>query len=111
MFSHRKFFVKLNFLNLRHLCGIMENMNQRHNQAECAMEFVECFSVGYDKEDLSTQFLQRQKNHLFDSQKHHFGHNCNVLPVFGLNSEKYDDNLIKFFPSILVYKQHIELTV
>ena len=35
-----------------------------------------------------------QKNHLVDLQEH-FERYCNVLPVFGFNSAKYDINLIK----------------
>ena len=52
-----------------------------------------------------------QKNQLFDLQEH-FERYCNVLPVFGLNSAKYDINLIKsYLLPILVSDQDIEPTV
>ena len=42
----------------------------------------------------STQFLHIQKNQLIDLQET-LERYCNVLPVFGFNSAKYDLNLIK----------------
>ena len=45
---------------------------------------------------LSTRFLQLQKNRLNDLQEP-FERYCNVLPVFGFNSAKYDINLIKSY--------------
>ena len=42
----------------------------------------------------------------------HFEHCCNTLPVFGFNSAKYDNNLIKsYLLPILVNKQQIEPAV
>ena len=64
-----------------------------------------------EEKDLSTQFLQMQKNQLIDLQEH-FERYCNVLPVFGFNSAKYDINLIKsYLLPILVNERDIELTV
>ena len=61
--------------------------------------------------DLSTKFLQMQKNQLIDLQEH-FERYCNVLPVFGFNSGKYDINLIKsYLLPIPVKEQDIEPTV
>ena len=37
-----------------------------------------------------------QKNHLIELQEH-LKRYCNVLPVFGFNSKKYDINLIKSY--------------
>ena len=37
-----------------------------------------------------------QKDQLIDLQEH-FEHYCNVLPVFGFNSAKYDNNVIKSY--------------
>ena len=52
-----------------------------------------------------------QKNQLIDLQEQ-FERYCKVLPVFGFNSAKYDNNLIKsnFLP-ILVNERDIETTV
>ena len=62
-----------------------------------------------DEEDLYTLFSQ--KNQLIDLQEH-FERYCNVLPVFGLNSSKYDINLIKSYSiQILVIGRDIEPTV
>ena len=51
------------------------------------------------------------KNQLIDLQEH-FERYCNVLPVFGFNSAKYDVNLIRsFLLPILVNERDIEPTV
>ena len=47
--------------------------------------------VEEEEKDLSTRFLQMQENQLIDLQEH-FESYCNVLPVFGFNSAKYDIN-------------------
>ena len=73
--------------------------------------FVDDCIVEEEEKDLSTQFLQMQKNQLIDLQEH-FERYCNVLPVFGFNSAKYDINLIKsYLLPILVNEQDIEPTV
>ena len=52
-----------------------------------------------------------QKNHLIDLQEQ-FERYCNVLPVFGFNSAKNDNNLIKsYLLPILVNERDIEPTV
>ena len=52
-----------------------------------------------------------QKNQLIDLQEH-FERYCNVLPVFGFNSAKNDNNLIESYLSpILVNERGIEPTV
>ena len=43
---------------------------------------------------MSTQFLPTQKNQVIDLQEH-LERFCNILPVFGFNSPKYDNTLIK----------------
>ena len=59
----------------------------------------------------STQFVQIQKNQLIDLQET-LERYCNVLPVFGFKSAKYDLNLIKsYLLPILVNEQDIEPTV
>ena len=60
---------------------------------------------------IKTQFLQIQKKHLIDLQES-LERYCNLLPVFGFNSAKYDLNLIKSnFLLILVNERYIEPTV
>ena len=73
--------------------------------------FADDCMVEEEERDLSTQFLQMQKNQLYDLQEH-FERYCNVLPVSGFNSAKYDINLIKtYLLPIPVYGQDIEPTV
>ena len=70
---------------------------------------VDC--IVEEEKDLSTQFLQMQKNQLIDLQEH-FERYCNVLQVFGFNSANYDINLIKsYLLPILVNERDIEPTV
>ena len=85
---------------------ILEKLTQRHHRREQA-PLDDC-----DNETCtSTQFLQIQKKQLIDLQEH-LERYCNVLPVFGFNSAKYDLNLIKFYLlPILVNECNIEPTV
>ena len=75
------------------LCAILEQLNQRRNRVERVSCYVDDCIVE-EEEDLSTQFLQMQKNQINDLQER-FKRYCNVLPVFGFNSAKYDNNLTK----------------
>ena len=60
------------------------------------------------EKDVSTQFLQMQKSQLIELQEH-LERYCNVLPVFGFNSAKYDINLIKsYLLPILNNERNIE---
>ena len=91
--------MKLNFIEVENaikikLCAILEQLNQRCSRAERLSNFVDDCVVEEEEKDLSTQFLQMQKNQLVDLQ-YHFERYCNVLPVFGFSSAKYDINLIK----------------
>ena len=73
--------------------------------------FVDDCVVEEEEKDLSTQFLQMQKSQIIDLQEH-FESYCNVLPVFGFNSAKYNINLIKsYLLPILVNEQDFEPTV
>ena len=107
---------KLNFIEVEtaikiKLCAMLEQLNQRRNRAERVSNFVDDCIVEEEEKDLSTQFLQMQKNQLIDLQEH-FERYCNVLPVFGFNSAKYDINLIKsYLLPILVNERDIEPTV
>ena len=89
---------------------ILEKLSQRHNRREPAM-----FDMSQDKCDneicASTQFLQIQKNQLMDLQESLEPY-CNVRPVFGFNSAKYDLNLMKsYLLPILVNERDIEPAV
>ena len=114
--SQSKAQTKLNFLEIEtaikiKLSAILEQLNQRRNRVEKVSNFVDYCVVEEGEEDLSTQFLQMQKNQLIDLQEH-FERYCNVLPVFGFNSAKYDINLIKsYLLPILVNGRDIEPTV
>ena len=91
--------------------GILEQLNQSNSQTDCVIIFVEICIVEAQEQDISTQFLQLQKNQSFDSQQH-FERYCKVLPVFGFNSAKYDTDLSNFFLlPILSSEQDIEPTV
>ena len=111
--------MKLNFIEVETAikikpCAILQQLNQRRNRAERVSNFVDDCVVEEEEEeeeDLSTQFLQMQKNQLIDLQEH-FERYCNVLPVFGFNSAKYPISLIKSYLSpILVNERDIEPTV
>ena len=92
------------------LGSILERLSQRHIRRESArfdMRQDDC-----DNENCaSNQFLQMQKNQLIDLQVS-LDRYCNVLPVFGFNSAKYDLNLIKsYLLPILAKERDIEPTV
>ena len=92
------------------LGNILEKLTQRHNRQEHAR-----FDMSQDDCDnkicASTQCLQIQRNQLIDLQES-MERYCNVLPVFGFNSAKYDVNLIKScLLTILVNERDIEPTV
>ena len=92
------------------LGSILEKLTQCLNRRESAR-----FDMSQDDCDneicASTQFLQLQKNQLIDFQES-LDCNCNILPVFGLNSAKYDLNLIKsYLLPIFVNERNIEPTV
>ena len=71
--------------------SILENFTQRHNRRKQA-HLDDC-----DNETCtSTQFLQIQKKQLIDLQEH-LERYCNVLPIFGFSSAKFDLNLIKSY--------------
>ena len=93
--------MKLKFIEVEtaieiNMCAILEQLNQRRNQTEGLSNFVDDCIVEEEKKKLSTQFLQMEKNQLIDLQEH-FERYCNVLPVFGFKSAKYDINLIKSY--------------
>ena len=108
--------MKLNFIEVEtaikiKLCARLQQLNQRRKPAERVSNFVDDCIVEEEKNDLSTQFLQKQKNQLSDLQEH-FERYCNVLQVFGFNSAKNDNILIKsYLLPVLVNERDIEPTV
>ena len=85
---------------------ILEKLTKRPNRKEQA-DLDDCDN----KTCTSTQFFQIQKKQLIDLQER-LERYCNVLPIFGFNSAKYDHNLIKSsLLLILVNEGNIEPTV
>ena len=94
------------------LTRTLESLNERRCRNQRVFEFEDqCFEDDNEERDASTQFLQMQKNQLIELQDH-LERFCNVLPVFGFNSAKYDINLIKsFLLPILNNERNMEPTV
>ena len=89
----------------------MEQPNQKHNRTETAMDVVDDCICDSEEQDLSTRFLQMRRSQIIDLQEH-FERYCNVLPVFGFNSAKFDLIIIKsFLLPILFNERDIEPTV
>ena len=109
--------MKLNFIEVEtvikiKLCAILKQLNQKRNRTERVSNFVDdCVVEEAEEKDLSTQILQMQENQIIDLQER-FERYCNVSPVFGFNSPKYDINLINSYllPN-LVNERDIEPTV
>ena len=105
--------MKLNFIEVEtaikiKLTATLEQLNHRRNRAGSLSNFVDDCIVEEDEKDFSTQFLQLQKNQLFDLQEH-FERYCKVLRVFGFNSARYDISRIKsYLLPILVNEWVIE---
>ena len=73
--------MKLNFIEVEtaikiKLCAILEQLNQRRNRAEKVSNSVNYCTKEEEEKVLSTQFLQMQKNQLFDLQEY-FERYCN----------------------------------
>ena len=94
--------MKLKFLEIEtaiksKLTRTLESLNERHCRNERVIDFEDqCFEDDDEEKDSATQFLQMQKKQLIELQEH-LERYCNVLPVFGFNSAKYDINLIKSY--------------
>ena len=109
--------MKLKFLELEtaiksKLTRTLESLNERRYRNQSVFEFEDhCFEDDNEEKDASTQFLQMQKNQLIQLQEH-LERYCNVLPVFGFNSAKYDINLIKsYLLPILINERKMGPTV
>ena len=93
------------------LCGVLEQLNQRHNQAERVIVFVDDCSIDSEEQNLSTQFLRMKRNHIFDLMQL-FGRFSSVLRDFEVNSTKYKTILIKpFLLPILVNERSLDWQV
>ena len=106
--------MKLKFLEIEtaiksKLSRTLESLNERRCRYQRGFEFKDhCFEDDNEEKDASTQFLQMQKNQLIELQEH-LERYCNVLPVFGFNSAKYDINLIKsYLLPILINERNME---
>ena len=109
--------MKLKFLEIEtpiksNLSWSLESLNERRCRNQRGLEFEDhCFEDDNEEKDASTQFLQMQKNQLIELQEH-LERYCNVLPVFGFNSAKYDINLIKsYLLPFLINERNMEPTV
>ena len=91
------------------LTRTLESPNERRCRNQRVFEFEDhCFEDDNEEKDASTQFSQMQKNQLIELQEH-LERYCNVLPVFGFNSAKYDINLIKsYLLTILINERNME---
>ena len=88
--------------------SIFEKLHGRKGESTPMFEF---HYIEEEEIDMSNQFLQIQKNQLFELQQH-FERYVSTLPVFGFNSGKYDLNLIKsdLLP-YLIHERDIQPTV
>ena len=91
--------------------AIFEKMNEKKGCTNPASDFEDECIEEEEEADMSTQFLQMQKNQLLDLQQH-FERYINTFPVFGFNSGKYDLNLIKsYLLPYLIHERDIQPTV
>ena len=115
--TQSKIQMKLNFLEVEtaiksKLTRTLESVNEGRCRKQRIFEFEDhCFEDDNEEKDASTQILQIQKNQLIELQEH-LEQYCNVLPMFGFNSAKYDINLIKScLLTIFINERNMELTV
>ena len=106
--------MKLKFLEIEtaiksKLTRTLESLNERRCRNQRVFEFEDhCFEDDNEEKDASTQFFQMQINQLIELQEH-LERYCNVLPVSGFNSAKYDINLINsYLLPILINERNME---
>ena len=94
------------------LTRTLESLKEHRCRNQRVSEFKDhSFEDDNEQRDTSTQFLQMKKNQLIELQEH-LERYCNVLPVFGFNSAKYDVNLIKsYLLPFLINERNMEPTV
>ena len=103
----QKFFSIENAIKNR-VSSIFEKLNGRKDESTPMFEFQ---YIEEEEIDMSTQFLQFQKNQLLELQQH-FERYISILPLFGFNSGKYDLNLIKsYLLPYLIRERDIQPTV
>ena len=90
--------MKLSFLEIEtsvrsKLNQVFSALNQRRCGKEPVLEF-EDQCIEEEEQDVSTHLSPAQKNQPIDLPDQ-LDRYCNVLPVFGFNSAKYDINLMK----------------
>ena len=109
--------MKLKFLDVEtaiksKLTRTLESLNERRCCNQRVFEFEDqCCEDDNAEKDASTQTLQKQKNQLIELQEH-LDLYCNVLPLFGFPSAKYDIILIKsYFLHILINERIMEPAV
>ena len=109
--------MKLKYLEIEtaiksNLTRTLESFNEPRYRNQRVFEFEDhCFEDDNEEKDASTQFLQIQKNQKIELQEH-LERYCNVLPVLGFDSAKYDINLIKsYLLTILINGRNMEPTV
>ena len=104
--------MKLKFLEVEtaiksNLTRALESLNERRCRKQRVFEFeYHCLEDDNQEKNASTQFLQMQKNQLIELQEN-LERYCNVLPVFGFNSTKYDINLTKSYLLPILINQRI----
>ena len=115
--TQSKAHMKLKFLEVEtaiksKLTRTLQSLNERRCRNQQVFEFEDqCFEDDNEENGALTQVLQMQKNQLIELQEH-LERYCNVLPVFGFNSAKYDINLIKsYLLTILINGRNMEPTV
>ena len=94
------------------LTRTLESLNERRCRNQSVSEFEDhYFEDDNEEKDASTKFLPKQKNQSIELQEH-VERYCNVLPVFGFNSAKYDINLTKsYLLPILINERNMEPNV
>ena len=109
--------IKMKFLEVEtaiksKLTRTVEFLSKRRCRNQRLFEFEDEFSEDDNGEkDASTQFWQFTINQLMELQEH-LDRYCNVLPVFGIKSAKYDIHLIKsYFLPFLINERNMEPTV
>ena len=104
--------MKLKFLEIEtaiksQLTRIMESLRERRCRNQRVFEFRDqCFEDDNEENGASTQFLQMQKNQLIELQEN-LERYCNVLPVIGFKSAKYEINLIKSYLLPILFNERI----
>ena len=82
---------------IKRMKKVFDQLNKRgKNYSSNKFEYKDECIENSEEADMSRQFLRIQKNQLIDL-KQHLERYVKTLPVFGLNSGRYDLNLIKSY--------------